>query len=91
VSYLDYLKGKRERDLALVRGLHGSIAGDDEPRQTAAPGFDGGVRIDPTPHSSSPEGVFGPFPSEEPEPGWSVEYEIPDGAELVFPSLREEG
>jgi hypothetical protein len=66
----------------------GSVAGDDEPWQTATPDFDGGARIDPTPRPSFARGVLGPFSSEDREPGRPVEYEIEDGTELFFPWLR---
>jgi hypothetical protein len=37
---------KRQADEALIRSLHGGIAGDDVPRPTASPDFDPGIRGD---------------------------------------------
>jgi hypothetical protein len=39
---------KREANERFVRMLHGGIAGDDEPRQTGTPGFDGGAMFEDT-------------------------------------------
>lgn len=76
------------RDYALLNALHpGTVPyREDEVEQTDTPRFDGGPRIDPdatrprTRTELALDGVFGPFPSNE--PGW-VEYEIENGAELL--------
>ena len=40
------LEAKRERELALIQSIHGNGI-SDEPRSTATPDFDGGVRGEP--------------------------------------------
>ncbi|HEY6638606.1 MAG TPA: hypothetical protein VIZ61_13060 [Solirubrobacterales bacterium] len=37
---------KRQADWALIRSLHGGIAGDDVPRSTASPDYGPGIRGD---------------------------------------------
>jgi hypothetical protein len=83
---VELTKTRRSRQDAGVRGaLHGIVL-EDEVEQTDTPRFDGGPRIDPDATRSRTrtelalDGVFGPFPSNE--PGW-VEYEIENGAELL--------
>jgi hypothetical protein len=72
------------RDYALLNALHpGTVPyREDEVEQTDTPRFDGGVRGERPPrHIEPPWG-----PSEDLGPAWR-EYEIENGAELLFPSL----
>ncbi|MBK5116685.1 MAG: hypothetical protein JJE23_07160 [Thermoleophilia bacterium] len=68
--------------------MHGIYVGDDdpEPKQTATPNFDGGVRADPNAMPIDPRRR--PYVYREPG-GWPA-MEIEDGAELLFPFLRGE-
>ena len=80
----EYNDLKRQGHEALVRALHGAVAGD-EPMQTATPNFDGGVRSDQMPRGE-PRRLRGE-PSDE--IGWGPEYEVERGAELLFPWLAD--
>ena len=78
---------KQRRDQALLGPMHGIYVRDDdaEPRQTATPNFDGGVRSDPNAPQFDPR----PRPYVHREPGGWVSIEIQDGAELLFPWLGD--
>lgn len=80
----EYNHLKREGHAALVRSLHGSVAGDEEPLPMATPHFDGGVRTD---HMPRGEPRPGPYRQPSNEVGWGPEYEVEGGAELLFPWL----
>lgn len=78
-------RDQRRQDAAVLRAVHGMNV-EPEPELTDSPNFDGGprepvgghARFDPRP----------PLPAERTPDGW-IEVEVEDGADLLFPWLRD--
>ena len=78
---------KQRRDAALLGPMHRIYVSDDdaEPKRTATPNFDGGARADPNASTGDPSRR----PYVQREPGGWVSMEVENGAELLFPFLRD--